>query len=211
MTKIVISVFERIKLIVISCGEIKDKLLNRILKKQKSCQNLKIILLCGTATENFVQLLGNPKHLEENIKHCGLSDHTFDSQDSSLTTSTFKFQGFDTKLKNIFFDEESKKMTDPEMLLRIMKKEEVSVGKAIPISTGYEPKLYTDREVCTNIFLEEKLISSQEQHEDCCIVAKNSQEFNKCCVDNSKNNVHWLGRIPQGLHWKKPEVLFHGS
>jgi hypothetical protein len=59
MTKIVISVFERIKLIVISCGEIKDKLLNRILKKQKSTHNSSNC--CTTLSKNYPEASGSKK------------------------------------------------------------------------------------------------------------------------------------------------------
>jgi hypothetical protein len=153
MTKMTLSAFARITLMVISCNlNLKDSekmilLVTKLLDKQKESQELKIIFLVENETLKKFKVLTDPKNQIEQISHNGLLDLASKSESQKLWLSNFtiKFQGFDTKLKKVFVDEDSKKKIYPEMLSRIIKQEEVSIGNDIPISIGYEHKLYLDR------------------------------------------------------------------
>ncbi len=92
MIKMAEPALERIALMVLSCGPTMfnldvNKLIKKLLKKQKFCQNLKIIFLVDNQKiPSIEEAFRKEDYEKENIVHRGLSDLTLLSQQAKLST-----------------------------------------------------------------------------------------------------------------------------
>jgi hypothetical protein len=156
MTKMILSAFERITLVVISCNQsLNDvkvyRVVTKLLDKQKSCQDLKIIFLVESETDDSLEAFTDKNYVKEKIIHRGLSDLTAESQENLLSKFEIKFQGEPILLEYVFNKKDLKNKIYPELLSRIIKQEEVVIGNDIPISSGYNKELYIPRELFNSL------------------------------------------------------------